>query len=102
MGALEFEPSQKTGSGEMSLELDQLYHKAQDILEQREATFRTVADEIGVEGYWIDKIEAHFAEMSPKMLPMLTGYKPLSFDYVIEGEDITVTNLHWTEMGNGV
>lgn len=65
------------------------------------AQFRTVAGEIGVEGYWIDKIEAHFAEMSPKMLPMLTGYKPLSFDYVIEGEDITVTNLHWTEMGNG-
>ena len=38
MGALEFEPSQKIGSGEMSLELDQLYRKAQEILERREET----------------------------------------------------------------
>ena len=38
MGALEFEPSQEIGTGEMSLELDQLYRKAQEILEQREET----------------------------------------------------------------
>ena len=39
--------------------------------------------------------------MSPKMLSMLNGYKPLSFDYVIEEKGITIKNLHWTEMGNG-
>ena len=38
MGALEFEPSQEIGTGDMSLELDQLYRKAQEILEQREET----------------------------------------------------------------
>ena len=32
---------------------------------------------------------------------MLNGFKPLSFDYIIEGKGITVKNLHWTEMGNG-
>lgn len=42
------------------------------------AQFRTVAGEIGVEGYWIDKIEAHFAEMSPKMLPMLPKYRAMN------------------------
>ena len=31
----------------------------------------------------------------------LNGYKPLYFDYIIEGKGITVKNLHWTEMGNG-
>ena len=65
------------------------------------AKFRSVAGDIGVEGYWIDKIEEHLAEMSPKMLSMLSGYKPLSFNYFIEEKDITVNNLHWTEMGNG-
>ncbi len=39
--------------------------------------------------------------MSPRILSMLNGYKPLSFDYFIEEKDITVKNLHWTEMGNG-
>ena len=60
-----------------------------------------MACDIGVEGYWIDKIEKHFAEMSPRMLSMLNGYKSLSFNYVIEEKGITVNNLHWTEMGNG-
>ena len=54
-----------------------------------------------MDSYWIDKIERHFAEMSPKMLSMLNGYKPLSFDYIIPEKGITVQNLHWTEMGNG-
>ena len=65
------------------------------------AQFRCVAQEVGVDSYWIDKIEAHFAEMSPRILSMLNGYKPLYFDYIIEGKGITVKNLHWTEMGNG-
>ena len=65
------------------------------------AQFRSVAQEVGVDSYWIDKIEAHFAEMSPRILSMLNGYKPLYFDYIIEGKGITVKNLHWTEMGNG-
>ena len=65
------------------------------------AQFRSVAQEVGVDSYWIDKIEAHFAEMSPRILSMLNGFKPLSFDYIIEGKGITVKNLHWTEMGNG-
>ena len=39
--------------------------------------------------------------MSPRILSMLNGFKPLSFDYIIEGKGITVKNLHWTEMGNG-
>ena len=54
-----------------------------------------------MEGYWIDKIEEHLAEMSPKILSMLSGYKPLSFNYFIEEKGIAVNNLHWTEMGNG-
>lgn len=37
MGALEFEPSQPIGTG-MSLQLDDLYRKAQEILENREET----------------------------------------------------------------
>ena len=65
------------------------------------AQFRSVAQEVGVDSYWIDKIETHFAEMSPRILSMLNGFKPLSFDYIIEGKGITVKNLHWTEMGNG-
>ena len=44
MGALEFEPCQELGSGDMSLELDQLYRKAQEILEQREETVITGKD----------------------------------------------------------
>jgi hypothetical protein len=39
--------------------------------------------------------------MSPRILSMLNGFKPLYFDYIIEGKGITVKNLHWTEMGNG-
>ena len=65
------------------------------------AQFRPVAKDIGVENYWIDKIEEHFAEMSPKMLSMLSGYKPLIFNYIIEEKGIVINNLHWTEMGNG-
>ena len=65
------------------------------------AQFRCIAQEVGVDSYWIDKIEAHFAEMSPRILSMLNGHKPLYFDYIIEGKGITVKNLHWTEMGNG-
>jgi len=65
------------------------------------AQFRNVAEKYKVEPYWIDKIEEHLAEMSPKILSMLNGYKPLVFDYTIENKNIMVTNLHWIEMGNG-
>lgn len=63
--------------------------------------FRPTAVAIGVDNYWIDKIEEHLAEMSPKILSGLNGYKPLIFEYIIKDKNITVKNLHWTEMGNG-
>jgi serine/threonine-protein kinase HipA len=65
------------------------------------AQFRTVAEQIGVDSYWIDKIEGHFAEMSPDILRVLEGYKALFFEYFIKDHNIMVRNMHWTEMGNG-
>lgn len=63
--------------------------------------FRSEAERIGVDSYWIDKIEGHFAEMSPEILYMLDGYKALVFEYIIQEHHIMVKNMHWTEMGNG-
>lgn len=65
------------------------------------AQFRPVAEKIGVDAYWIDKIEGHFAEMSPDILSMLDGYKAFVFAYIIKEHDIAVKNMHWIEMGNG-
>lgn len=63
--------------------------------------FRPEAERIGISTYWIDKIEGHLAEMSPDMLSELDGYKPNVFEYVIVERNITVSDLHWEEMGNG-
>ncbi len=63
--------------------------------------FRQLAQENGVENYWIDKIEGHFAEMCPDMLGSLSGYKPAVYEFHLEDGDIWVKEARWTEMGNG-
>jgi len=62
--------------------------------------FRSIAADYGVPAYWIDKIEGHFADMSPDMLQSLSGYKPNVFSYII-GDGVIVSDAQWTEMGNG-
>jgi serine/threonine-protein kinase HipA len=78
-------------------------HPAEIISQVTEAVkqFRPLAQESKVESYWIDKIEEHFAEMSPDMLFSLEGYKPSVYEFHLEKEDIWVKDAHWTEMGNG-
>lgn len=63
--------------------------------------FRDIAIESGVETYWIDQIEEHFAEMSPDVLSSLSGYKPSVYEYYLQDEDIWVKEAQWNEMGNG-
>ena len=61
--------------------------------------FRTIAARYGVSEPWIDKVERHFAEMSPDLLSGLHGYKPHIFSFMI-GE-VHVEDAQWEEMGNG-
>ena len=63
--------------------------------------FRSIAVENGTESYWIDRIEAHFAEMSPDMLSSLSGYKPSIYQYYLKDEEIWVKEAQWVEMSNG-
>lgn len=63
--------------------------------------FRDIAIKSGVETYWIDQIEEHFAEMSPDVLSSLSGYKPSVYEYYLQDEDIWVKEAQWNEMGNG-
>ena len=61
--------------------------------------FRTVATRYDVSEPWIDRVERHFAEMSPDLLSGLHGYKPHVFSFMIG--DIHVEDAQWEEMGNG-
>ena len=61
--------------------------------------FRTIAASYGVSEPWIDKVERHFAEMSPELLSGLHGYKPHVFSFMLD--DIHVEDAQWEEMGNG-
>ena len=63
--------------------------------------FRSLATKYGVDVYWQDLIERHFAEMYPDSLSTLHHYKPLTFNYVIKPEGVLVENAHWEEMANG-
>jgi hypothetical protein len=63
--------------------------------------FRRLSEKYGVDNYWIDKIESHFAEMNPDLLSSLEGYKPYIFNYVQEDHAISITDAQWTEMDNG-
>ena len=61
--------------------------------------FRTIAARYGVGEPWIDKVERHFAEMSPDLLSGLHGYKPHVFSFMLQG--VHVEDAQWEEMGNG-
>ena len=61
--------------------------------------FRTIAARYGVSEPWIDKVERHFAEMSPDLLSGLHGYKPHVFCFMLD--DIHEEDAQWEEMGNG-
>ena len=61
--------------------------------------FRTIAARYGVSEPWIDKVERHFAEMSPDLLSGLHGYKPHVFSFMLGG--VHVEDAQWEEMGNG-
>lgn len=61
--------------------------------------FRTIAARYGVSEPWIDKVERHFAEMSPDLLSSLHGYKPHVFSFMLG--DVHVEDAQWEEMGNG-
>ena len=61
--------------------------------------FRSIAAKYGVSEPWIDKVERHFAEMSPDLLSCLSGYKPHVFSFMLG--DVHVEDAQWTEMGNG-
>lgn len=61
--------------------------------------FRTIAAKYDVSEPWIDKVERHFAEMSPDLLSGLHGYKPHVFSFMMDG--IHVEDAQWEEMGNG-
>lgn len=63
--------------------------------------FRDMAQENGLESYWTDKIEEHFAQMTPDVLASLSGYKPSVYEYYIEDEGVMVKEAQWMEMGNG-
>jgi len=65
--------------------------------------FRSLAEEIGIERDWIDKIEGHFAQMNPDVLSSLTEYLPNVYSFVIDTGDTTinVSEAKWQEMGNG-
>ena len=61
--------------------------------------FRTIAARYGVSEPWIDKVERHFAEMSPDLLSGLHSYKPHVFSFMLG--DVHVEDAQWEEMGNG-
>ena len=61
--------------------------------------FRDIAARYGVGEAWIDKVERHFAEMSPGLLSGLHGYKPHVYSFMLG--DVHVEDAQWTEMGNG-
>lgn len=61
--------------------------------------FRSYARKYGVNDYWQDVIERHFAEMSPDLLSGLHGYKPHVFSFMLE--DVHIEDAQWEEMGNG-
>ena len=61
--------------------------------------FRNLAAKYDVSESWIDKVERHFAEMSPDLLSGLHGYKPHVFSFILQG--VHVEDAQWTEMGNG-
>lgn len=61
--------------------------------------FRTIAARYGVSEPWIDKVERHFAEMSPDLLSGLHGYKSHVFSFMLG--DVHVEDAQWEEMGNG-
>lgn len=63
--------------------------------------FRRLSEKYGVNSYWIDNIEGHFAEMSPDLLSSLDDYKPYIFNYVQENHHISIANTQWTEINNG-
>ena len=61
--------------------------------------FRVIAARYDVGESWIDKVERHFAEMSPDLLSGLHGYKPHVFSFILQG--VHVEDAQWEEMGNG-
>ena len=61
--------------------------------------FRDIAARYDVSEQWIDKVERHFAEMSPDLLSGLHLYKPHVYSFILEG--IHVEDAQWEEMGNG-
>ena len=61
--------------------------------------FRAIAARYDVGEPWIDKVERHFAEMSPDLLSGLHGYKPHVFSFILQG--VHVEDAQWEEMGNG-
>lgn len=61
--------------------------------------FRTFAAKYDVSEQWIDKVERHFAEMSPDLLSGLHLYKPHVFSFILQG--VHVEDAQWVEMGNG-
>lgn len=61
--------------------------------------FRTIAANYDVSEPWIDRVERHFAEMTPDLLSGLHGYKPHVFSFILQG--IHVEDAQWEEMGNG-
>ena len=61
--------------------------------------FRDIAARYDVSEQWIDKVERHFAEMSPELLSGLHLYKPHVYSFVLEG--VHVEDAQWAEMGNG-
>ena len=62
--------------------------------------FRTLAEKYDISLQWIDRVERHFAEMTPDLLSGLQGYKPHVFSYVMEN-GVHVEDAQWQEMGNG-
>ncbi|MBR6370577.1 MAG: type II toxin-antitoxin system HipA family toxin [Bacteroidaceae bacterium] len=62
--------------------------------------FRSLAGKNGISLQWTDRVERHFAEMTPDLLSGLHGYKPKMFSFVLE-DGISVEDAQWQEMGNG-
>jgi serine/threonine-protein kinase HipA len=63
--------------------------------------FRDIAERYGISLQWIDRVERHFAEMTPDLLAGLSGYKPGVFSYILQPSGVHVEEAQWQEMGNG-
>lgn len=61
--------------------------------------YRTFAKQYGVSMEWQDKVERHFAEMTPGLLAGMSEWKPYVWSFVTGG--VHVEDATWQQMGNG-